>query len=316
MINKGYFQFEAFGLVVSSDINFPELHKKNDRTLNIDITLSINKELAYHYSGRPFDFVMKNNIVTLLVPKVGVFQMKDGKEILISPYKDANEDIIRLYILGSCFGTLLLQRGILPLHGSAIAVDGKAYAIVGESGAGKSTLASAFMEKGYQLLSDDVIALSFSGVDDNPHVIPSYPQQKLWQQSLEEFGIDYNSLRPIYGREDKYCIPVNDKYCSIPMQLAGIFELKKTDAGSVSIHPIIGLEQLRILFEHTYRQFLIPKMNLTEWHFKQSTLLASNLPLYKISRPITGFSAYQIVEQILNTIHKNSHKNYRNIAIG
>ena len=37
-------------------------------------------------------------------------------------------------------GALLMQRKILPLHGSAIAIDGKAYAFVGDSGAGKSTL--------------------------------------------------------------------------------------------------------------------------------------------------------------------------------
>ena len=60
------------------------------------------------------------------------------------------------------YGALLMQRKILPLHGSAVAIDGKAYAIVGDSGAGKSTLASAFLNKGYQLLSDDVIAVSLS----------------------------------------------------------------------------------------------------------------------------------------------------------
>ena len=74
----------------------------------------------------------------------------------------ANEDHVRLYILGTCMGALLLQRKILPLHGSAIAINGKAYAIVGDSGAGKSTLASAFLNKGYQLLSDDVIPVSLS----------------------------------------------------------------------------------------------------------------------------------------------------------
>ena len=56
-------------------------------------------------------------------------------------------------------GAILMQRKILPLHGSAIAIDGKAYAIVGDSGAGKSTLASAFLKRGYQLLSDDVITV-------------------------------------------------------------------------------------------------------------------------------------------------------------
>ena len=77
-------------------------------------------------------------------------------------------------------GALLMQRKILPLHGSAIAIDGKAYALIGDSGAGKSTLASAFLNKGYQLLSDDVIAVSLLNKKYCQLFIPSYPQQKLW----------------------------------------------------------------------------------------------------------------------------------------
>ena len=75
---------------------------------------------------------------------------------------ESDENEIRLYILGLVWGLLLMQRKIFPLHGSAIAINGKAYAFIGDSGAGKSTLASAFLSKGYQLLSDDVIAVSLS----------------------------------------------------------------------------------------------------------------------------------------------------------
>ena len=67
-------------------------------------------------------------------------------------------------------GAILMQRKVFPLHGSAIAINGKAYAFVGDSGAGKSTLASAFLNKGYQLLSDDVIAVSLSQ-DENIHLL-------------------------------------------------------------------------------------------------------------------------------------------------
>ena len=44
-------------------------------------------------------------------------------------------------------------------------------------------LASAFLNRGYQLLSDDVIAVSLSQEESIPFVTPSYPQQKLWQES-------------------------------------------------------------------------------------------------------------------------------------
>ena len=93
---------------------------------------------------------------------IAIFSIQDGKRISVSPLKEYDEDTSSdYYILGTCMGAILMQRKVLPLHGSAIAINGKAYAIIGDSGAGKSTLALAFLNKGFQLLSDDVIAVSF-----------------------------------------------------------------------------------------------------------------------------------------------------------
>lgn len=94
------------------------------------------------------------------VADTAIFAIQNGDTIQVSPMAGADEAKIRLFLLGTCMGALLMQRKILPLHGSAIAIDGKAYAFVGHSGAGKSTLASAFINKGFQLLSDDVIAVT------------------------------------------------------------------------------------------------------------------------------------------------------------
>lgn len=41
-------------------------------------------------------------------------------------------------------GAILFQKKILPVHGSAIDIDEKAYGFIGDSGEGKSILASAF----------------------------------------------------------------------------------------------------------------------------------------------------------------------------
>src|SRR5690625_2580817 len=145
------------------------------------------------------------------IEAVAIYLVKNGNEIFVSPFADAEVDQIRLYILGTCMGAILLQRRILPLHGSAVAIDGKAYAVVGNSGAGKSTLASAFLNRGYQLLSDDVIPVTLSD-EGIPIVTPAYPQQKLWLKSLERFGMSSDHLRPIIGRETKFAVPVSTQF--------------------------------------------------------------------------------------------------------
>jgi hypothetical protein len=296
--------YSAFGLAIESELPLPELTPINNIGERFDLEIIIDRCLKDTVLLEPYDFVVEERNVTVYMPEAALFRIEDGNKITVSPAEGADEDLIRLYVLGTCIGAVLLQRGIYPLHGSAIAINGKAYAFVGHSGAGKSTLASALINRGYPLLSDDVIAVSPSSSKQAPLVIPAYPQQKLWQQSLDAFGVNNEELRAIYGRENKYCIPVEADFCSSPMPLGGVFELVKSesDASEVGIHPIQKLERLDILFQHTYRQFLVQKMDLTRWHFTHSATLASQLPVYRLERPAAGFTAPQLVELILKTI--------------
>lgn len=298
--------YRAFGLTIESDMYLPELTVINGSSDTIDVEIIIDPSLKDMVELEPYDFVSEAGMVTVVMPDAALFRIENGNKIIISPFLEADVDLIRLYVLGTCIGAVLLQRKVYPLHGSAIAINGKAYVFVGHSGAGKSTLASAFINQGYSLLTDDVVAISLTDDNNTPLVIPAYPQQKLWQQSLDAFGVNNDELRSIYGREDKYCVSVDADFCSMPLPLGGIFELTKTDADQVNIQSLSKLEQLDKLFEHTYRQFLVRKMDLTQWHFTLSAMLASRLPIYQLQRPVIGFSAPQLVELILNTIDKEN----------
>jgi len=205
-------------------------------------------------------------------------------------------------------GAILLQRKILPLHGSAVSIDGKAYAFIGDSGAGKSTLATSLLENGFYLLSDDVIPVSFSLEDGLPYVTPTYPQQKLWAESLNHFGMNVSEYNSIYDRENKYLIPISTKFSEEMLPLAGIFELIKKDQESIELCPVVGLERLSTLFVHTYRHIFIKQLELVDWHFSSSAKIAEKVKIYQMKRPEKGFTAPQLVELILNTIKKEQTK--------
>ncbi len=79
----------------------------------------------------------------LIVDRVAKYLVENGDIITIQPAPGATEDEIRLFLMGSAWSALLLQRGLLPLHGSAVQVNDKAYVLAGPSGNGKSTLAAA-----------------------------------------------------------------------------------------------------------------------------------------------------------------------------
>ncbi len=58
----------------------------------------------------------------LAIPGVAAFHVHGGREIIIQPAPQADAAAIRLFLLGSAFGALLHQRGITPMHGSAVAL--------------------------------------------------------------------------------------------------------------------------------------------------------------------------------------------------
>lgn len=297
--------YRAFGLSILSDFPLPELPEIYGTKEKAEIKITISDlSVQWDELAEPNRyFVVKENIVMFNIPGLATYCIKDGNKIIVSPMERSNEDQVRLYVLGSCMGALLLQRKILPLHGSAIAINGKAYAIVGDSGAGKSTLASALLNKGYQLLSDDVIPVSYSN-KNIPTVTPAYPQQKLWQESLQAFGMESKEFRPIFDREGKYAIPVTSQFATKSLPLAGVFELVKTDTTEIKISPILNLGRLHTLFNHTYRNFLIARLGLMEWHFHKTASISNLIQVYQIQRPIDRFTVNDLTSLILNTIDK------------
>lgn len=297
--------YEAFGLRVASDFRLPELLGLASEQETADIVIEradLSEEWGCAAVPDRMTFVTENRVM-FQIADTATYCIQDGNKIMVSPMVGADEDRVRLYILGSCMGALLFQRRLLPLHGSAVEIGGKAYAIIGESGAGKSTLASAFIQQGYPLVSDDIIAVSLAP-DLTPMVTPSYPQQKLWQESLDGFGIESAPYRPIYKRETKFAVPVPDKFHKELLPLAGVFELVKSDKETIQAESIHGLGKLPILYSHTYRNSYINRLGLMEWHLNKTASMASKIDVFRLFRPACGFTAPQLVSFILSTLIK------------
>lgn len=80
---------------------------------------------------------------------------------------------------GTVAAIVLAWRGLTPLHGSAVALGGRAVLIAGPSGAGKSTLCDALVRMGGKLVSDDLSALLPLLEDGEPMLLPGRPAIRL-----------------------------------------------------------------------------------------------------------------------------------------
>jgi hypothetical protein len=301
------FTYNAFGLNIKSEIPLPELSQLyTGEPPEVEILIA-NLDLEFgdkaYQQGR---IIVDGQKVMFQVSAAATFKIECGQRIIVSPTLNADHNKIRLYILGTCMGILLMQRKMLALHGSAVAIGGKAYAFVGDSGAGKSTLASAFMKNGYKLLTDDVIPVTIKE-NDPPVIYPTYPQQKLWEESLQYFDMDSRNYNQLFERENKFAIPIHSHYHDSPMVLGGLFEIAKKKRNNIIINPINRLERFRTLYNQTFRKSLIPRLGLAEWHFLESAKLIKNIKMYHIERPIETFTANDLVDKILTIISEEDN---------
>ena len=95
------------------------------------------------------NFKVTKNAIYRFWDEIGAFKISNGSEIIVNPSVNINQRILRSFILGTVFASLLHQRGLLILHASAVNINNEAF--LGDKGCGKSTTAMAFCNEGYPL---------------------------------------------------------------------------------------------------------------------------------------------------------------------
>ena len=124
--------YSVFGLNVRSSVPLPELFPAAQGK-GPDVTISIGPELE---ADDPVPAVTDTDGgIIISIPEIGRFRISGGNEISIEPVAGVPDRNLRLYLLGSVFGALLHQRGLLPLHANAVEIDGRAHVGLAERAA-------------------------------------------------------------------------------------------------------------------------------------------------------------------------------------
>lgn len=290
---KKVYEYHAFGLNITSDFILDGMFDSNGKA---DVIITDGK-LEEHFSGLNDEgsyFCVKENGFFLRQQNVGKFFVTSGNRIVVELEEGENSPDFELYLRGTCFGVLLMQRGMIPIHGSALAADGKCIIITGKSGAGKSTLAAALNQRGYQFISDDIVALNVDGNGD-VWVVPGYPQQKLWRDSAEILLGGVKQLKRINAMRDKYYLPVRRNCNQENVKLAAILELEPAMVERVGIKELSGMDKLKSIIGNTYRIELIDNLGIAKEHFSKCAAISKKVSVVQIVRPDNGFT---IEEQI------------------
>src|SRR4051812_25201168 len=193
------FDYQLFGLTVRSEIQLPELFLTTGK---VDPDVTIRRASFTEVTSEPGLQADRSGLV-LTIPDVARYRIEGGREIVVDSGPEVPERNVRLYLLGSAFGALLHQRGLLPLHANAIEVEGKAVAFMGASGSGKSTLAAWFHDRAHRIVADDVCVLRFDELG-GAMAQPGLPRLRLWDEALEATGRNAADFSRSYVGDESY----------------------------------------------------------------------------------------------------------------
>ena len=218
------------------------------------------------------------------IEAVADFEVRRGREIRVWPANGALQKDIEILLFGPVWATLCHQRGLLPLHASAILADGGVIAFTGRSGAGKSTTAALMSSLDYELFADDVLPVNFDQ-DAVPGAWPYIRRLKLQGDSIEQLAL--TATEPVSERLDMH------KYFVYPKRVADdqwtrlerlyLLEIDATNSQNF-IDRIVGAEAVRALIEQTYHfDFIVGTKRFSE-HLALCAQLASRIAIYRLRR--------------------------------
>ena len=186
------------------------------------------------------------------------------------------------YLLGPIMGFVMLLRGVVCLHASAIAIRDEAIALVGPAGSGKSTTAAAFSDQGYSILAEDVVTL-----DDRGHyflIRPAYPCIRLWPASVKALYGTETHLPKLTPNWDKRYLDLSERFQRQPLPLAAIYLLgeRRDETAAPFVERLDKSEGLMSLVANTYATKLMDKQ-MRAREFELLTRLLNNVPVRRVT---------------------------------
>ena len=281
--------YKAYGLIVSSEVALPELEPMAPATPDLEIAVGpIDFREAASQGATAFRFEPTRQYLSWQA--VGAFMISGASRIDVDPAPGIDDPLLAFPLLGPVMALALHQRGLLVLHASAIAVDGRSVIFMGDKGAGKSTTAGAMIRAGHRLLTDDVVALDLSD-PDRPMILPGFPQLKLAADAAGAIRLEQADVRPqVHPQIDKAQHRLREGFAAEPVPVSRLYVLER--GGQAAVSPLTGGAALPAIIKFSYitrfgRQALPGDLAAT--HLSQCARIAGRIGVNRLEVP-TGLA--------------------------
>lgn len=294
-------KYRAFGFDIHSELEIPEF-LAGDGPPDFEIFLDNTPDTLENPTFSALRFQTSANEFLLTVDGVARYYVQNGKKISIERLNNASDNSVRLFLLGSAFGALFIQRDLLPMHASSVCVDGKAVLFTGRSGIGKSTMAAALRKKGYKTISDDITLVSIDH-EGNARAVAGYPQIKLWEDTIAELGDTHDSLERVRDDISKYKIDITDHFFrDEPVGIGAIYILSTSQEAGFTRTDLKSMTKFMTLINNTFRPGFVKGSGKKGLNFQQVSVLAKTTRVVKAVRQNDVFTADAFADFILEDL--------------
>lgn len=288
--------YSAFGLQLTSDLVLPELPTRTGLT-----TPSVSVQVSHHSEWPPLESSPHSTPTLQLAPGewrlqlegIGWFRASDGQTLEWQRWDDSVSDRdLRTFLVTSGLGALAIQRGDLVLHGTALERAGQAVLLLGHPATGKSTLAWCLAERGWQLLSSELVVVDSQGL-----IWPGLQQIKLWHDAAVGLGVDWQQLPPVRRGLKRYAaLPPTVACADQPVPLRCLYALHRTkghagpsgqitDSGFRTSSSMTQQQALLRLRNQAFHARAVRGMAMEAGLFTQAAALARMVPMYRLEVP-------------------------------
>ena len=283
-----------------TELLLPELplaaEEEGERPVNIRLgatpaALSAPLATAESYEANDTEFLLR-------LPGIANYYVRDGVEIVVHPDAGGPELDVRSYLMGNLFAVLCHQRGLLPLHASAIATPQGAVAFLGASGAGKSSIAAFLARRGHRILADDICLVDPAAPRDQ-RVLPMAPWLKLWSATLDAMGESSQGLPRIFSDDEKYRYVLQQPEAPTPLAELILLDRAEGQAGA-SFEPLAPVHALHAVLDFTYQSWLVRATGRMDRYFLRCGQALDGVRVTRMRRP-WGFEAMDATLEALET---------------
>lgn len=298
------FYYRVFDLIFKSDIRFDFLLPAEGNGEYYDVSIEAGEVPTDEVDERPWAFThnfswLQNKTCWLIV--------RDGNKLIYKLKEGMREDYLRSYISGWGMSMVALQRDTLSFHCSAVSDDEGAILICGDSGSGKSTVTAQLLDRGYNLMSDDM-AWIYTEKGVASYAAPAFPFTKLCRDAALEKGYSLDELIYIDEDKDKFLVPYKRPYNPNRLPIKGIIMLGKTDGEEVVKSEITGINKFHFMANNLFLRRLLGDQKYSPEIGQLCLDVAALVPMATVFRPAGKNSLNEVMAAVYGFIDSWSTK--------